>query len=206
MTTTVPDKIRIRHMEARDLDDVVMIHMTSFPGFFLSFLGPRFLREFYSAFLTDTTGMAFIAESSSTARILGVVVGPLKPQGFFKRLLLRRWPAFCLAAAGAVARRPAIAPRLLRAVLYRGAAPDGPPRSLLSSIAVTPESQGSGIGRALVNRWAEEARKRGSSACFLTTDAERNDGVNRFYQKLGWRIQDTFTTQDRRMNRYVLDL
>jgi len=187
------------------LDSVVRIHLQAFPSFFLSFLGPRFLREFYASFQVDPVGMGFVACSPSGA-VLGAVVGPLNPQGYFKRLLQRRWWAFGLAAAGAVLRRPSCVPRLLRAVFYRGESPAGPIRALLSSIAVAPTAQGRGVGRALGLRWVEEARRRGADGCFLTTDAEGNDGTNTFYQRLGWRRQSSFVTPEgRRMNRYIVD-
>ena len=78
------------------VDTVVEIHLKAFPDFFLSFLGPRFLREFYTSFFLDSQGMGYIA-SVPDSQILGVIVGPLDPRGYFKRLLKRRWWAFCLA-------------------------------------------------------------------------------------------------------------
>jgi len=52
-----------------------------------------------------------------------------------------------------------------------------------------------------------EVRRRGGSGCFLTTDAENNEKVNSFYQKLSWKIESTYKTSEGRvMNRYVLDL
>lgn len=193
-------------MEARDLERVVEVHLQSFPGFFLSFLGTAFLREFYRAFLDDPTGIAWIAEMSSGGQLVGVVVGPSQPDGFFSRLLRRRWLAFGWASLGAVLHRPAVLPRLCRALAYRGAPPPGSPRALLSSIAVLPASQGQGVGCALVTRWMDEARKRGSRGCFLTTDAADNEVVNRFYIRLGWTCEATYTTPEGRvMNRYVYD-
>jgi ribosomal protein S18 acetylase RimI-like enzyme len=181
--------------------------MRAFQNFFLTFLGPRFLREFYGSFLVDPMGIGFVAQEDGTDKVLGAVVGPLAPGGYFKRLLKRRWWAFCLASAAAILKKPTIVGRLFRAVFYRGDAPEaGPPRSLLSSIAVDPGCQGSGVGRALMQAWTREARRRGSPGCFLTTDARDNDAVNRFYQKLGWTLESTFTTpRGRLMNRYVLE-
>lgn len=206
MKESVQGTTTIRPLAAKDLKAVVRVHLESFPDFFLSFLGGRFLREFYAAFLDDPTGMAFVAESAPAGEILGVVAGPCNPQGFFRRLLVRRWWAFCLASAGAVARKPTIVPRLFRALFYRGATPEGQVRSLLSSIAVAPTAQGTGIGRALVARWVEEAQARGSSGCVLTTDAANNEAVNGFYARLGWKLESCYTTPEgRAMNRYVMD-
>lgn len=192
-------------LKSRHIEDVVRIHLQGFPSFFLSFLGPRFLREFYRSFLVDPVGVGFVA-SNSAGQVIGAVVGSVDPRGYFTRLLLRRWWAFCLASVGAIARRPSCVPRLFRAVCYRGEAPSGPVRALLSSIVVSPLAQGRGVGKMLINGWVEEVRRRGACGCYLTTDAEGNNAVNSFYQKIGWRLESSYVTREgRKMNRYVLD-
>jgi len=197
----------IRPLIDSDLKMVVKIHLSSFPSFFLSFLGPRFLELFYRSFLEDSAGIGFVALDVDE-RVLGSVVGPIEPGGYFKRLMKRRWRAFCLASASALLRRPWIASRLLRALWYRGDAPEGDsvPRALLSSISVAPEAQGRGVGQALVEAWLFEVRRRGGQGAFLTTDAEGDEAVNCFYQRLGWKLESSYTTaQKRRMNRYIYD-
>lgn len=195
----------IAPLAPNDVDMVVKLHLRAFPDFFLSFLGPRFLREFYFSFLMDPVGMAFVARSEQDG-VVGAIVGPLDPRGFFGRLLRRRWWAFGLASLAALLRRPSSASRLARALVYRGEAPAGQVRALLSSIAVSPDAQGKGIGRALVERWLDEARSRGARGCFLTTDAENNYAVNRFYLSQGWKLESAYTTPDgRKMNRYEYD-
>jgi len=82
----------------------------AFPGFFLTFLGPGFLKEFYKSYLYDEQGIGFVAIENG--RILGAIVGPFKPAGYFKRLLLRKWYAFCFAIIGAVLRKPKVIKRL----------------------------------------------------------------------------------------------
>jgi ribosomal protein S18 acetylase RimI-like enzyme len=197
---------KIRALDLHHIQEVLEIHLASFPGFFLSFLGRRFLREFYSAFLHEESGVALIVEEPGSNQVLGCVVGTTLPTGFFKRLLKRRWWAFSFASISALMRKPKVAPRIFRALFYRGEVPQGPKRALLSSIAVRPDQQGTGLGRALVAGWVEEARKRGAPGCYLTTDAENNYAVNRFYVRCGWRLESTyFTPEGRRMNRYVLD-
>lgn len=190
----------------KDLKNIVKVHIKAFPSFFLTFLGPGFLREFYKSFLYDSQCIGFVAIDKNTEEILGAIVGPLNPKGYFKRLLKRKWFVFCIASVVAVFRKPAVMKRLFRAVFYRGEVPVGPPRALLSSIAVSPQAQGQGVGQALMKRWVEEVEHRGGTGCFLTTDVENNESVNRFYQRLGWKIESIYTTPEgRKMNRYILD-
>ena len=197
--------LSITAIDKKYISNVTDVHLKAFPSFFLSFLGPRFLREFYGSFLSDPVGIGFVAENEK-GEVIGVIVGPLVPDGYFKRLLIRRWWAFCLASIAAVLKNPSIIKRLFRAVFYRGEAPAGQPRALLSSIAVAPEYQGKGIGEALVKRWAEEVKTRAGHGCYLTTDAVGNDKVNNFYKKLGWKVETSYITPEgRKMNRYVID-
>ncbi len=196
----------IRPMVYVDVESVVNLHVRAFPGFFLSFLGPSFLREFYRSFTRDSNGVAFVAVEDANNQIIGVIAGPVVPDGYFRRLLVRRWWAFCLASFWAVLRNPRIIPRLWRAVFYRGEPPAGMPRALLSSIAVLPDAQNRGVGQLLVKAWVDEVRKRGATGCYLTTDAENNDAINRFYEKAGWNRSETFVTPEgRKMYRYLLD-
>lgn len=196
----------IKPLERQHIQSVVQVHQRSFFGFFLSFLGPRFLKEFYNAFIREDSGIALMVIDATNGHVLGFVVGTTHPNGFFKRLLKERWWAFCLASVSALMRKPTSALRLFRALFYRGTPPSGKVRALLSSIAVDPDSGGRGLGKALVESWVEEVRKRGMPGCYLTTDAEGNDPVNHFYERCGWKVESTYVTPEgRKMNRYILD-
>jgi colanic acid biosynthesis glycosyl transferase WcaI len=198
-------EFRIVPISAEHIRQVVQIHMSAFPNFFLTFLGPRFLEEFYGSFAVDPAGIGFVGQDVHTKQVYGAVVGPFNPAGYFKRLLKRRWWAFCIASSTAVLKKPTVTPRLFRAVFYRGDAPSGRQDiSLLSSIAVSPNIQTKGIGRALVGAFLGEVKKRGGKGVFLTTDAKDNDKVNRFYQNLRFKLESShLTPEGREMNRYV---
>ncbi len=196
---------RLEPLTLAQVDSVVRLHLNAFPDYFLSCLGPRFLREFYVSFLMDPVAVAFVARDEH-AEVVGAVVGPLDPRGFFSRLLRRRWWAFCQASLGTALNRPSTVRRLIRALAYRGDVPEGPVRALLSSVAVSPSAQGRGVGKTLVRRWLAEAGRRSASGCYLATDADNNDAVNRFYRSIGWKLESTYTTPERRkMNRYIYD-
>lgn len=204
---TVPQHLTftVKPLASEHLDSVVWVHLQAFPGFFLSSLGPRFLGEFYRSFLVDAIGLGFVA-CTPQGEVLGAVAGPLNPQGYFRRLLRRRWWAFGMASLGAILRKPTCLKRLIRATCYRGEAPSGLVRALLSSVAVLPSAQGQGIGKALVEAWVKEAQRRGATGAYLTTDADGNEAVNAFYQRVGWHLESSYATPEgRRMNRYVLD-
>jgi ribosomal protein S18 acetylase RimI-like enzyme len=202
----VTSSLIVRGMSSFDLKAVVSLHISSFPDFFLSSLGPRFLREFYGSFLFCPNGVAFVVEDVGKKQIVGVIAGPVSPDGYFRNLLYRRWWSFCLASLTAVVKNPGIIPRLWRAISYRGEAPLDSPRALLSSIAVAPDFQKMGIGQMLLKAWVNEISLRGAFGCYLITDADNNDAVNGFYLRMGWvRVGAFFTPDGRKMQRYVLD-
>ncbi|WP_305016831.1 hypothetical protein [Mycobacterium tuberculosis] len=45
------EPIQIRPAQASDIAQIVQVHLQAFPGFFLTLMGPRFLRLLYSGFL-----------------------------------------------------------------------------------------------------------------------------------------------------------
>lgn len=196
----------IRPLEKNDLKSVVDVHLSSFPGFFLSSLGDRFLSHFYSGICSAPEGIAFvylnIAETPA-----GFVAGTSNPRGFYTRLLKRDWLKFAMASILPVLKKPSIVSRIARAVSHPSENPLGDDVAGLFSIGVLPELQGSGAGKKLVQAFLQEAKKRGCKRVFLTTDRDNNEVVNSFYQKLGFAIERQYTTPEgRRMNEYWITL
>lgn len=192
-------------MVLSDLEAVVEIHLNSFPGFFLTFLGHDFLALLYKSMQSDPECVVLVA--SSNGQIEGFVAGVMHQGGFYQRLIKRQKWAFALAALGALLRRPAIAPRLLRALKRPADVQQASAEAGLMSIAVRLESEGKGIGKRLVEAFCQELARRGVHAVCLTTDRDNNDRVNHFYQKLGFCLSRSYATPEgRAMNEYIISL
>ena len=192
-------------MTPPDLKEVVAVHLRSFPGFFLSQMGPRFLLCLYQELLGDPSGIALVCRQ--VHGIQGFVAGTAEPHGFYKRLLVGRWHRFALASVVPALRNPTIVPRLLNAFRKTTEEPDDKGCGLLMSIAVGPDAQTGGMGTKLVQEFLTECQKRGLSSVHLTTDHYENDRTNRFYSKLGFTITRVFTTpQGRVMNDYRIGI
>lgn len=193
-------------MEKKDIDQVVRIHQASFPGFFLSFLGPRFLSLYYLGVCEAPEGIAFVSLNLS-GDSAGFVVGTTNPRGFYTRLLKRDWLRFSVASVNALLRRPSAIRRVSRALLHPSQNPSGDEVAGLFSIGVSPELQGTGAGKKLVQAFLGEAKRRSCRQVFLTTDRDDNDTVNAFYRKMGFRVEREYTTPEgRRMNEYWIEL
>jgi len=190
-------------MEQNHIGSVVEVHLRSFPSFFLTFLGERFLQLLYQGIVTCTNGIGYVW--TENGHVVGFVAGTTAPAGFYRRLLLTLWWQFGWAALGAAIRRPTIIPRLLRAFLYPSRTSASLDAATLMSIAVDPTAQGQGVGRRLVVAFLDEARRCGARRVNLTTDREDNEAVNRFYQRLGFTCVQSYTTPEgRAMNEYEI--
>lgn len=186
-----------------DVAQIVETHLQSFSGFFLTFLGRDFLQLLYAQFAQE--GVVFVADLDG--RVAGFVAGVTQQSGFYRRLVERQKWAFAHAALSAALRRPSIIPRLLRALKRPAAAQQFAAEACLTSIAVRPEAAGQGLGQQLVRAFCAELAARDVPAVCLTTDRDKNERVNRFYQQLGFQLSSTFVTPEgRAMNEYVISL
>jgi ribosomal protein S18 acetylase RimI-like enzyme len=193
-------------MTPGDVGQVVETHLLSFPEFFLSLLGPKFLALYYRAVASDHQGIALVGEDES-GRVSGFVAGTANPRGFYKRLLKKQWLKFAAASLGAVLKKPVIIPRLLSAFRHPGENPEGLDVAGLYSIGIMPSVQNRGTGGELVKEFLKEAKTKGCRRVFLTTDRDDNDRVNHFYEKNGFTLERQFVTpQGRRMNEYWITL
>src|SRR5665811_1624133 len=181
----------IKPMMPENVDDVVSIHLESFPGFFLSFLGRRFLTLYYSGICSAEEGLGFVFLNSDY-ELIGFVAGTTNPRGFYTRLLKRYWLRFSLASVGAILRKPSSARRIGRALYHSEQNPVGSEVAGLFSIGVHPELQDVGAGKELVTAFLEESKAKGCTRVFLTTDRDNNKIVNDFYQNIGFIIKSQF--------------
>ena len=181
--------MNVRRMRRDDVDAVVAIHLAAFPSFFLTFLGPRFLRVFYDAVMRD--GIALVATEND--RVAGFVVGMLESQSFYRRLFRKRFVQVAIAIIPAVLRRPSTIGRVMRRARQRTS--EVTAGAELMSLAVHPRRQHHGLGRALVEAFVREL---GTEPLWLITDAAENDAVKKFYESLGFAARREFTNAEGR--------
>ena len=193
-------------MTEQDVNTVVALHVAAFPTFFLTFLGPRFLKIFYAALVRDAGNIAFVAcEENGT--LCGFVAGVTQQANFYGRLARSRKWSLAFASAGAVLRKPSIIPRLFRAMRRPEEARESSTDACLMSIGVSRAGRGRGVGSELVDAFAGEVRRRGIDRFCLTTDKIANEGVNAFYVNAGFSLARTYTTPEGRvMNEYLMRL
>lgn len=200
----------VRAATADDIPAIAAVHAEAFPGFFLSLLGPGFLRAYYRAVLRFDGGRLYVA--ADAGRIVGFVAGFIDPARFYAAMKRNPWKFAWPLAVGLV-RRPWLVGRAVArvaAVVVHGRAAgdraEAGSRAELSSLAVRPSSQGKGIGRRLVQTFLESARRTPAAVVSLTTDARRNDDVNAFYERFGFGLARRRSSAGRLMNEYEIRL
>ena len=194
----------VRKAAPEDIPGIVAIHQKAFSNFFLTRLGPDFLRKYYRLVLEYQFGVVLVAEG--TSGLAGFACGFLEPSAFYG-LMWRNKTVFAFPVLSALVRRPSLVSKVLYGVQrIHAPASEWPPESCeLSSIAVAPEAAGNGFGRSLIRAFLAQAGLMGAHCVYLTTDADGNDAVNAFYRDVGFRHTKCFLQHEGRwMNEYVI--
>lgn len=194
--------IVIRSAAKSDVPEIVSVHLRSFVGFFLTFLGPAFLSEFYRDLCAAEDAVLMVATSGGS--VVGFAGGVLDENRFFSQLVRTKKWAYAKASIGALFRRPAVVRRLIRA-RRRGSEPtDASISATLLSIGVDPDIQGRGVGSKLITAFAAQMTALGQPVFSLTSDAEDNEATLGFYRARGFRQVREFTTPEgRRMFEFL---
>lgn len=191
-------QLSIRPLHRSEIVAAVAIHEASFPDFFLTFLGPDFLKLLYRFYIVGESEIALAGVYRG--KLVATLLGTSQPQKFYKRMATRYAFRFAVAALKPFSKRPSILPRLLRALFYRGGCPSfAEGGALLASICVDLPFQNLKIGAHLVAAFEKEVFGRGAKYAYLTTERDNNSKTRAFYEKLGWTATSEFTTPEGRV-------
>lgn len=192
---------KVKKINNETIKSIVDIHMVTFPGFFLTFLGKGFLKHLYKGFCEHEKSGLLIAIIDKTT--VGFLAYSEDISNFYKYLIRHKLLSFAWYSLGAFLRKPSTMFRLIRAFLK----PDETKREEkyveLSSIGVDPKMKNKHIGSRLINALKIQYQNKPFSYIKLETDAEDNDNVNRFYIKNGFVLDHSYITPEgRKMNEY----
>lgn len=193
--------IEVRADEKTLLHAVTAVHMETFPGFFLTFMGKGFLQKMYLSYCEY--GEAALLAAVEDGRVLGFLAYACDMSGLYKYMIKHHLFAFARYSAGAFFRKPSVFMRLLRAFLKPSETKREEAYVELASIGTAPAAKQRGIGTALID--ALKARVDFARYAYITleTDAVDNEAANRFYQKNGFTLARTYETHEgRKMNEY----
>lgn len=195
----------IREITAKEkqiVDNVVNIHINTFKGFFLTFMGKGFLRQMYRSYCEHKDSNLLVAFDDDN-NPLGFVGYSNDMSGLYKFMIKRRLIKFAWYSFGAFLRKPKIFMRLIRAFLKPSESSKEEKYVEIATIGVNPDIKSNGIGSKLIDAVKERVDFTQYEYIMLETDAENNEGANHFYVKNGFVLERDYETRDgRKMNEY----
>lgn len=196
--------ISIREVKSEEknlINDIVAIHLDTFAGFFLTFMGRGFLKQMYRSYCDYSESCLLVAEENG--KPVGFLAYSLNFSGLYKYMIKTRIIPFAWYGAGAFFRRPSAFIHIIRAFLKPGEAKRVERYVELSSIGVTPESKSKGIGSLLINELKKRVDFKKFAYITLETDVENNDAAIYFYEKNGFVKERMYETMEgRKMYEY----
>lgn len=196
----------IRKSTINDVDAIVDIHIDAFKGFFLTSLGPAFLKFYYSCFVNSDETVTMVAEEDGT--IYGFAAATMKCKGFNSRLIKNNLLSFGVLSLKMLFTTPGALLRLVKNLTKKGeGVEDNEDYAELYSIGVNKAAQGKGVGKKLLAASELEMKVSGVKRVSLTTDYDHNEQALGFYHSMGYETFYEFMTYpNRKMYRLIKTL
>jgi ribosomal protein S18 acetylase RimI-like enzyme len=199
--------INYRKSKVSDSNQIAEIHIKSFPNFFLTTLGYSFLKTYYRSCAKSKEAISICAINQDDKNLLGFAVGCFNSAGFNKRLILSNLLEYSYRALLLLFTKPIALIRLYKNLSKNNDKGDKGNYAELLSIGVSPDQNGFGIGQQLLTKFENQVREKGINKVTLTTDADSNDSVLRFYKKSGYTVYYDFETfPNRKMLKLIKEL
>lgn len=187
--------------EKATINEIVQIHLDTFEGFFLTFMGRGFLKCLYKCYCQHKESGLLIAVENDAP--IGFLAYSGDYSGLFKFMIKKKLIPFAWYSLGAFLGKPKVFIRLIRAFLKSDEVKREEKYVELASIGVKPENKSKGVGTALIDELKKMVDFDRYSYISLETDAENNEPANLFYVKNGFEMTRTFETKEgRKMNEY----
>lgn len=196
--------VTIREVKSNEkelINEIVTIHLNTFTGFFLTFMGRGFLKQMYQSYCDYDESGLLVAEEDGKA--LGFLAFSSNFSGLYKFMIKTRLIQFGWYSIGAFFRRPSAFMHIISAFLKPGEAKREEKYVELSSIGVDPNVKSKGIGSKLIDSLKDNVDFDKYAYINLETDAVDNEGAIHFYEKNGFVRERMFETDEgRKMYEY----
>ncbi len=171
----------VKSEEKKLINDIVTIHLNTFTGFFLTFMGRGFLKQMYCSYCDHGKSGLLVAEENGKA--VGFLAYSGNFSGLYKFMIKTRLIPFGWYSAGAFFRRPSAFMHIIKAFLKPSEVKREEKYIELSSIGVDPTAKGKGVGSLLIDELKKIVDFEKFAYITLETDAVNNDGAIHFYEK-----------------------
>ncbi|MDY5575962.1 MAG: GNAT family N-acetyltransferase [Lachnospiraceae bacterium] len=196
--------IAIREVKSEEkelINDIVSIHLNTFTGFFLTFMGRGFLNQMYRSYCDHDESGLLVAEDNGKA--IGFLAYSGDFSGLYKFMIKTRLIPFGWYSMGAFFRRPSAFMHIIKAFLKPSEVKRDEKYVELSSIGVDPTIKSKGVGSLLIDELKKIVDFNKFAYITLETDAVNNDGAIHFYEKNGFVRERMYETDEgRKMYEY----
>ena len=191
----------VKSEEKKIIDEIVTIHLNTFTGFFLTFMGRGFLKQMYQSYCDHEGSGLLVAEDYGKS--IGFVAYSSNFSDLYKFMIKTRLVQFGWYSIGAFFRRPSAFMHIIKAFWKPGEVKRKEKYVELSSIGVDPDSKSKGIGSMLIDNLKKLVDFEKYAYITLETDAVNNEGAICFYEKNGFVRERMFVTEEgRKMYEY----
>lgn len=191
----------VKSDEKKIIDEIVTIHLNTFTGFFLTFMGRGFLRQMYQSYCDHEESGLLVAEGDG--KTVGFLAYSSDFSGLYKFMIKTRLVQFGWYSMGAFFRRPSAFLHIIKAFLKPSEVKRKEKYVELSSIGVDPNVKSKGVGSKLIEKLKKLVDFEEYAYITLETDAVNNEGVIHFYEKNGFIRERMFVTDEgRKMYEY----
>lgn len=191
--------INIRKVQSNEkiiIDDIVTIHLNTFKGFFLTFMGRGFLKQMYQSYCEHDESGLLIAEENGNP--IGFLAYSSDFSGLYKFMIKTRLIKFAWYSLGALFRKPSSFFHLLQGFLKPSEVKREEKYVELSSIGVDPKAKNKGVGSLLIDELKKLVDFNQYAYITLETDAINNENAIHFYEKNGFKKERLFETREGR--------
>ena len=191
----------VKSDEKKIIDEIVTIHLNTFTGFFLTFMGRGFLRQMYQSYCDHEESGVLVAEGDG--KTVGFLAYSSDFSGLYKFMIKTRLVQFGWYSMGAFFRRPSAFLHIIKAFLKPSEVKRKEKYVELSSIGVDPNVKSKGVGSKLIEKLKKLVDFEEYAYITLETDAVNNEGAIHFYEKNGFIRERMFVTDEgRKMYEY----
>lgn len=174
----------VKSDEKKIIDEIVTIHLNTFTGFFLTFMGRGFLRQMYQSYCDHEESGLLVAEGDG--KTVGFLAYSSDFSGLYKFMIKTRLVQFGWYSMGAFFRRPSAFLHIIKAFLKPSEVKRKEKYVELSSIGVDPNVKSKGVGSKLIEKLKKLVDFEEFAYITLETDAVNNEGAIHFYEKNGF--------------------
>lgn len=186
------------------VNEVVEVHLSAFPNFFLSTLGACFLNTYYYCFAKHKSGNLVVATMND--KVVAFAAAASECRGFNASLLKSNLFAFGWRFMVLLFTQPMAIVHLAKNMI-KTSVKDNEDYAELYSIGTTAIVQGKGIGTKLMEYLEIHLKELGVEKVSLTTDYFDNEATLGFYKKNGYEeLYEFISYPNRKMYRLIKNL